>query len=87
MIIVMEAQTIGLLAGALIVLASLPQILKILKTKKTSDISLPMYILINIGTFLWLVYGFMTNQIAVIIPNLIFQVFNLIILYLKIKHG
>lgn len=83
----MFIQILGLTAGGLIVFASLPQILKIIKTKKTSDISLPMYIIINIGTFLWIIYGFATNQIAILIPNVIFQIFNLIILYLKIKHG
>lgn len=83
----MSVQILGLIAGGLIVFASLPQILKIIKTKRTSDISLPMYIIINIGTFLWIVYGFITNQIAILIPNVIFQIFNLIILYLKVKHG
>lgn len=83
----MFTQILGLAAGTLIVFASLPQILKIIKSKSTKDISLAMYIILNIGTLLWVIYGFVTNQIAIIIPNLIFLVLNLIILYLKIKHG
>ncbi len=83
----MFTQILGLAAGALIVFASLPQILKIIKSKSTKDISLAMYIILNIGTLLWVIYGFVTNQIVIIIPNLIFLVLNLIILYLKIKHG
>lgn len=78
---------LGLIAGGFVVIASLPQILKIIKSKKTSDISLQMYILLNIGTFLWVVYGLITNQVAILIPNIIFQAFNLTILFLKLKHG
>lgn len=82
-----SVQTLGLIAGGLVVFASLPQIFQIIKTKRTSDISLPMYIILNIGIFLWLGYGFLTQQVAIIIPNVIFQLVNLIILFLKIKHG
>ena len=80
-------EALGLIAGGFVVFASLPQILKIIKTKRTNDISLPMYIALNIGTFLWLVYGLLTQQMALIITNVIFQIFNLSILFLKIKHG
>ncbi|MDD5147377.1 MAG: SemiSWEET transporter [Candidatus Daviesbacteria bacterium] len=82
-----SVEALGLIAGGFVVFASLPQILKIIKTKRTTDISLPMYIALNIGTFLWLVYGLLTQQMALIITNVIFQIFNLTILFLKIKHG
>ena len=80
-------QTLGLIAGGFVVFASLPQILKILRSKKANDISLPMYIILNIGTFLWLVYGIATQQVSIIITNVILQLFNLTILFLKIKYG
>ncbi len=83
----MSLQILGLIAGALTVGASLPQIFKIARSKKTDELSLPAYIVLNIGIFLWIIYGFLTNQIALIIPNIVFQVFNLIILYFKIKYG
>ncbi len=83
----MFIQILGLVAGGLVILASLPQILKILKTRQTNDISLPMYVIQNIGIFLWIIFGFLTHSFAIIITNAIFQVFTLTILYLKIKHG
>ncbi len=83
----MFIQILGLIAGGLIAIAALPQFIKIVKTKKTQDISLPMYILLNIGGLLWILYGILTNQFAVIVTNLIFQIFNMVILYLKLKHG
>ena len=78
---------IGFIAGALTLTASLPQIIKILKTKRTKDISLPMYVILSIATVLWLVYGILSNQPPVSIINGIFLVLNLIILSLKIKYG
>ena len=83
----MHIQILGLVAGAVVVFAALPQILKIVRTKQTRDLSLPTYVLLNIGTILWIIYGILTRQTAIIIPNVIFQVFNITILYLKIKHG
>ena len=83
----MYIQILGLVAGAFVVIASLPQIIKIIKTKQTRDLSLPMYVFLNIGTFLWVIYGILTRQAAIVIPNVIFQIFNFTILYLKIKHG
>ncbi len=83
----MYIQILGLVAGGLIAFASLPQFLKIIKTKDTKSISLQMYILLNIGGVLWIIYGILINQPAVIITNGIFQAFNLTILYLKLRHG
>lgn len=68
-------------------IASLPQIFRMIKTKRTKDISLPMYIVLNIGTFLWIIYGFIVQQPAIIITNVVFQFMNLSILLLKIKYG
>jgi MtN3 and saliva related transmembrane protein len=77
----------GLVAGAFTIVSSLPQILKVIKSRKTADISLPMYILLVTGCLMWVVYGIVTSQIAIIIPNVIYFVFNSIILYLKIRFG
>ncbi|MBI3366741.1 SemiSWEET transporter [Candidatus Roizmanbacteria bacterium] len=83
----MNIQFLGLLAGGLVIVASLPQILSIIKTKSTKDISLPMYIILNTGVALWVVFGLITHSLAVTITNGIYLIFTLIILFLKIKHG
>ncbi|KKR23188.1 MAG: hypothetical protein UT54_C0056G0001, partial [Candidatus Daviesbacteria bacterium GW2011_GWB1_39_5] len=36
-----SVQVLGLVAGGFVVIASLPQIYQIIKTKKTEDLSLP----------------------------------------------
>lgn len=83
----MNIQFLGLLAGGLVIIASLPQILSIIKTKSTKDISLPMYIILNTGIILWVIFGLITHSLAVAITNGIYLIFTLIILFLKIKHG
>ncbi|HWY78905.1 MAG TPA: SemiSWEET transporter [Candidatus Sulfotelmatobacter sp.] len=80
-------QLLGYTAGGFVVFASLPQIIKIMKSRRTADVSLPMYITLNIGIFLWIIYGFFTHQSAIIVTNIAFQIFNIIILFLKLKHG
>jgi MtN3 and saliva related transmembrane protein len=83
----MSPQILGFIAGGLGVFAALPQIIKIIKTKKTRDISFSMYVIQNIATAIWLTFGIITNQISLIIINIIFQILNLTILILKIKNG
>ncbi len=83
----MSIQWLGLLAGGLVIFASLPQIIKIIQTKSTKDISLPMYCVQNIGILLWVIFGIMTHSLAIIVTNAIYLIFTLTILYLKIKHG
>jgi len=77
---------IGLTAGILTTASFLPQAIKIFKTKKAGDISLLMYVAINIGTFLWLVYGLLIKEIPIIFANLITFSLAFTILILKIKN-
>lgn len=78
---------LGLIAGGLTIISALPQILHTIKSRKTSDISLPMYILLTIGIALWIIYGLITSQIAILLPNTIYFIFTVIILILKVKYG
>jgi MtN3 and saliva related transmembrane protein len=77
---------LGLVAGAFTTFAFLPQAIKTIKTKQTSDISLIMYIIINVGVMLWLTYGILRNDLPVILANGIVLVFTLTILGLKIRY-
>ncbi|MGB6299912.1 MAG: SemiSWEET transporter [Rivularia sp. (in: cyanobacteria)] len=78
---------IGLLAATLTTTAFLPQMIKTWKTKSANDVSYTMLITFITGVFLWLIYGIMTGDIPVILANAFTLVFNLAILYLKIKYG
>ena len=77
---------IGFLAAICTTSAFLPQAIKIIKTRKTSDISLLMYSVMGIGIFLWLLYGIFLNEMPIIMANSISIILVGCILILKIKY-
>ncbi|MFV0394356.1 MAG: SemiSWEET transporter [Coprobacillaceae bacterium] len=77
---------VGIIAACLTTLASVPQVIKVVKSKDTKAISLGMYTMQVMGVLLWLVHGLMINDIALIGANTITFVLTLIILVYKIKY-
>jgi len=77
---------LGLAAGTLTTIAFLPQMMKTWQTKSAGDVSFVMLITFNIGVFLWLIYGVYLQALPIILANGVTLVFNLIILWLKIKY-
>jgi MtN3 and saliva related transmembrane protein len=78
---------IGFAAAAGTTIAYIPQAVKTLKSKQTKDLSLPMYIILNIGIFLWLIYGLLQTDWPIIIANIVTLGLTLSILVLKIRNG
>jgi len=64
-----------------------PQVIKIIKTKGTKDISLLMYTILTTGFFFWLTYGLIIKDIPIILANTISFSLALTVLIFKIKHG
>ncbi|PMB01955.1 hypothetical protein CI594_08410 [Fischerella thermalis CCMEE 5196] len=84
----MELLTIlGLAAATLTTSAFLPQMLKTWQSKSAKDVSYTMLITFIIGIFLWLIYGIFRQDLAIILANFITLIFNMIILWLKIRYG
>lgn len=77
---------LGLVAGTLTTAAFVPQVVKILRTRSTDDISLGMFALFNAGLVLWLGYGFLIDSVPIIVTNLITLVLALTILFLKLRY-
>jgi MtN3 and saliva related transmembrane protein len=77
---------LGLVAATLTTFSFLPQLLKTWRTKSAKDVSYIMLISFNIGIFLWLIYGLYLSALPIILANLITLIFNLIILWLKIRY-
>jgi len=80
------AETVGYIGGACTTLAFIPQVMLVLKTRSTKDISLGMYSIYVFGIALWLVYGILSNAWPVIIPNAITLLFSGMILVMKIVN-
>ena len=78
---------IGYAAGILTTAAFLPQVTKSLKTGKTQDISLSMYLLLVSGVALWLVYGLMIHSTPVIVSNIVTLALAATVLVLKLRNG
>ncbi len=78
---------VGLIAGALTTVSLLPQIFKTMKLKETKDISLTWCVILFSGVFLWVVYGFLISDLAVLLSNGISLVLIFILLLLKLKFG
>lgn len=81
-------QLLGLIAGACTTIAFLPQVLKTWKSRSAKDLSLSMFSIFSVGVALWLVYGFMVQDIPVIAANLVtlMLAFTLLVFKLKYKH-
>jgi MtN3 and saliva related transmembrane protein len=77
---------LGLVAASLTTFSFLPQMIKTWQTKSAKDVSFVMLISFNIGIFLWLIYGLYLSALPIILANGVTLVFNLIILWLKIKY-
>ena len=81
------SQIIGYLAGILTTIAVIPQIVKALRTKEVNDISPLFFSALILGLGLWTVYGFIKNDIPIILTNGISFSLNtfMLILYFRSK--
>ncbi len=77
---------LGLIAAACTTLSFLPQVVKIIKTKETGDISLLMYVFLEFGLCLWFVYGLLIKSLPLMIANGLALLLSSIILILQIKY-
>jgi MtN3 and saliva related transmembrane protein len=76
---------LGTAAAILTSISFVPQVLKILKTRNTSGISLIMYALFVSGVACWLIWGLLVNQTPVVIANAVTLVLSSAVLLLKIR--
>lgn len=77
---------LGLLAGGLTTGSLVPQLIQIIKTKSTRDVSLVMFLMFFAGIVCWLVYGIIIMSIPVIAANSLSMVMTFTILVYKFKY-
>jgi MtN3 and saliva related transmembrane protein len=77
---------VGLFAAACTTSAFLPQAVKTIRTKRTRDLSLRMYILQATGNISWLTYGLLSHNIPIILADSVTSILVFTILTLKIKY-
>ena len=78
---------VSALAALLTTAAFVPQALHIIRHRETKAISLVMYVAFASGVALWLVFGVLIGNWAIIVSNAITLVLTLAIVGLKIRYG
>lgn len=77
---------IGIGASVFTATSLIPQLIKIVKEKKAEDISLMMLAVLFTGLALWIWYGFLKNDLIIIISNSFALLVNMIIGILAIHY-
>ena len=77
---------IGILAGILILSGWVPQIVKGYRTKKLTDVSSYLMILIFAGAVLWLIYGMALDDVYIMGVNLAAMFLTMLLLAMKLKY-
>ena len=77
---------IGFLAALLTTFSFLPQAILTLRTRKTDEISMTMYLMLNLGIICWLLYGLSLNDLAIVSANSVTLLFSLPILLVKCRN-
>jgi MtN3 and saliva related transmembrane protein len=71
---------IGIIAGLLIILSFIPQLITIIRNRSARDISILMYSISLIAQILWITYGILKIDLQIIITNVITSIITLLII-------
>lgn len=83
----MFAESLGLVAGALVTFSMIPQLVRVFKLKSAREISILFTTLLLLGMICWLGYGVYLKLTPVIVWNAIGAVLVTILIYSKVKYG
>lgn len=78
---------IGYFAALLAALIFLPQMVQTIRSKDTKGLSLPTFILVSLSNTMWLSYGLLTMDSAIILSQIFLYPMGITILVYKIKYG
>lgn len=77
---------VGFLAGACTTIAFVPQVIRVWQLKDARDISLTTFLVLSVGSFIWLVYGVLILSLPVIVANTVTMALAIAILTLKVRY-
>jgi MtN3 and saliva related transmembrane protein len=80
-------EIIGYFAALLAALIFLPQMVQTIRSKDTKGLSLPSFILISLSNSMWLSYGLLMMDPAIILSQIFLFPMGITILVYKIKYG
>lgn len=77
---------VGITAGILTGASMLPQVIKMFKEKKASQVSIFMLLILVSGLGLWIWYGALKQDWPIIITNAFSLTLNIIMIVLRFKY-
>ena len=78
---------IGGAGAVLTTICWLPQVVRVVRSKDTSAISLATNLIFAAGVALWLIYGIVLGNWPLIAANAISMMLTLVIIAMKLRHG
>lgn len=79
-------QIIGVTAGLCTSSATIPQIVRTLKTREAKDVSLVMFLVLMLGNALWIYYGIKKSDTPIIVTSCLALGLNIAMFGLAIKY-
>ncbi len=80
-------EILGLSAGTITSITFLPQVIRIWKTKSAKDLSAGMLGLLILGVSMWLIYGIVAKDIAIIYTNSMVLLMSLVMVFFKFRFN
>jgi len=80
------SEVVGVTAGVLTAASMLPQVIKTVKEKQASQVSVVMIIVLIAGVSLWIWYGVMKDDKPIIFTNAFSLIVNLFMAGCKFKY-
>lgn len=77
---------VGISAGILTGASMLPQVIKMVKEKKASQVSIFMLLILISGLSLWIWYGIIKQDWPIILTNVFSLTLNVIMVVLRYKY-
>ncbi|MEW6221972.1 MAG: SemiSWEET family transporter [Candidatus Hadarchaeota archaeon] len=82
-----EVELLGLVAGAIVALGYIPQVIRVWRLKSAREISLPFTVLVLAGVICWLSYGILLGLASVTLWNSANMLLLSLLLTAKLKYG
>jgi len=76
----MDENILGIVAGILTSVSMIPQLVKVLKEKNAEDLSWTMILVLISGLSLWVWYGFIKDELPIILSNAFAVMVNIVLL-------
>ena len=83
----MNWQLFGIIAGVFTSFGFVPQIIQGYKTKHLKDLSYIMNGMLGVGMGMWLIYGIVQKDVAIIAANIVGITFNIVLILMKFHYS